>query len=182
MADDEVRRDLERGLHFIYQLQTRAKRDVHETAVTILALLEELTERGLVEAEPLAERVGQKVKEELERMDAHPHVRLFHDGGEDKYADTDLPDIPCAELIPLCKARCCTLHVPLSKQDLDERVVRWDYALPYIILRGDDKYCVHSDPATRGCTVYEQRPSCCRNYDCREDARIWKDYAQRIPA
>ena len=40
---------------------------------------------------------------------------------------------------------------------------------------------VHNDPTGHGCTAYTQRPSVCRRYDCRDDARIWEDYEQRIP-
>src|SRR5258707_619120 len=82
-----------------------------------------------------------------------------------------------AELIPLCRGRCCTLHFPLSNQDLDEHIVKWQYLRPYIIKqRPDDHYCVHSDPETRGCTVYANRPRICRTYDCRNDKRIWVDF------
>ena len=34
------------------------------------------------------------------------------------------PTIDCASIIPICKARCCTLTVFCSAQDLDERVVQ----------------------------------------------------------
>jgi hypothetical protein len=33
-----------------------------------------------------------------------------------------------------------------------------------------------------GCTVYDDRPGTCREYDCREDKRVWIDYEKRIPA
>lgn len=90
---------------------------------------------------------------------------------------------PCEELMPLCKARCCTLSFGLSTEDLDEGVIRWDYGQPYLIRqRASDGYCVHNDPDTQGCTVHAYRPRVCRAYDCREDARIWIDYEKRIPA
>jgi hypothetical protein len=99
----------------------------------------------------------------------------------DKYALGPLPDIDCAALMPLCKARCCTLTVWCSVQDLDERVVQWDYSRPYQLRRRDDGYCGHSEPATFRCTIYAQRPAVCRTYDCRNDRRIWRDFARRIP-
>ena len=90
---------------------------------------------------------------------------------------------PCEELIPICKGRCCQLRFALSTQDLDEGVVRWDYGRPYMIRqRASDRYCVHSDPATKFCTVREVRPGICRTYHCKDDTRIWKDYENRIPA
>jgi hypothetical protein len=72
---------------------------------------------------------------------------------------------------------------PLSTTDLDEGVIRWDYGQPYMIRqRASDGYCVHNDPASRGCTVHAQRPATCRRYDCRNDTRVWLDFEARIPA
>lgn len=101
---------------------------------------------------------------------------------DDKYSVEPAP-VPCAELIPICRARCCTLSVTLSTQDLNEGELRWEPARPYRLKqRANDGYCVHSDSDTYGCTMYEQRPSICRSYDCRDDKRIWADFDQRILA
>ncbi|HEU4730340.1 MAG TPA: YkgJ family cysteine cluster protein [Kofleriaceae bacterium] len=109
-------------------------------------------------------------------------TRVSLDLGRSKYEQPS-PDVPCAELIPLCQARCCTLSFALSTQDLDEGVIRWDYGQPYLIRqRASDGYCVHNDPDTRGCTVHGFRPRVCRGYDCREDKRIWTDFANRVVA
>jgi hypothetical protein len=40
---------------------------------------------------------------------------------------------------------------------------------------------VHNDPSDHACTVHAHRPRVCRKYDCRDDKRIWLDYARRIP-
>lgn len=100
----------------------------------------------------------------------------------DKYrvAADELPDIPCGELLPLCQARCCSFRFALSQQDLDEGVVSWDPAHPYFILQGP-RGCLHL-AGDGGCTIYTQRPRPCRVFDCREDRRIWRDFARRIPA
>jgi hypothetical protein len=92
-----------------------------------------------------------------------------------------LPDIPCAELIPLCRARCCSFRFALSQQDLDEGVIAHDPEQPYYIRQKPDGTCAHLDAAC-GCTVYLQRPRPCRIFDCRDDRRIWIDFARRIPA
>jgi len=101
----------------------------------------------------------------------------------DKYrvAPDELPDIPCAELLPLCRARCCTFRFALSQQDLDEGVVRWDPDDPYFILQSPRGACIHLD-GDDGCTIYVQRPRPCRVFDCRDDPRIWRDFARRLPA
>lgn len=89
------------------------------------------------------------------------------------------PDIPCAELVPLCKAICCALVVHLSVEDVAEGVVRWDPARPHWIAHANGR-CVHLVPG-RGCDVYDARPAPCRRLDCRTDRRIWLDYDRRIP-
>ncbi|MBD2080952.1 YkgJ family cysteine cluster protein [Leptolyngbya sp. FACHB-17] len=93
-----------------------------------------------------------------------------------------MPQIDCQSRLHLCKARCCKLSFPLSFQDLDERIIAWDYSKPYQIRQSAEGYCVHCDRTTRGCSVYEHRPTVCRAYDCRNDQRIWIDFEQRIPA
>lgn len=118
---------------------------------------------------------------QIRAADVAPRVQLDANGAN-KY-ETPSPDVPCEELIPLCGARCCTLSFPLSTADLDEGVVRWDYGQPYLIAqRASDGYCVHNAPDSRGCTVHPVRPRICRAYDCRDDKRIWRDYATRTPA
>lgn len=100
----------------------------------------------------------------------------------DKYLIGAGTEVPCAELIPICKARCCRMPHFLSKQDVAEGVLRWDKVEPYRIEHAADGFCVHSVVETRGCGVYQQRPVICRTYDCRDDWRIWKDFERRIPA
>jgi Fe-S-cluster containining protein len=107
-------------------------------------------------------------------------VRLADMG--DKYADDQIVEIDCASRIHLCHARCCTFKFFLTKQDLDEGIARWDYGNPYWIRQADDGYCMHSDPQTRACTVWAQRPHTCRKYDCRNDKRVWLDFDKMIPA
>lgn len=175
-----VRADLADGVRFLHQMIEPARKDTNEIALTILALVEELLARGDLDAEAYASRLETARAKGLERLEEHH--RILIEERTDKYAVTELPPIPCAELIPLCRGRCCTLHFSLTKQDLDERVVRWDYTRPYVIRqRPSDGYCVHNAPESRGCTVYEHRPYICRTYDCREDKRIWIDYDKRIP-
>jgi Fe-S-cluster containining protein len=92
-------------------------------------------------------------------------------------------DIDCDALLDLCQARCCAFAFALSPQDLDERVVKWNLDDPYMIKQERDGYCTHLDRARRGgCTIYDDRPVPCREYDCRGDARVWIDFERRIPA
>lgn len=43
-----------------------------------------------------------------------------------------------------------------------------------------DGRCVHQT-ADYACEIYEDRPSLCRQFDCRRDPRIWVDFKKRIP-
>ena len=91
------------------------------------------------------------------------------------------PDIDCTARLPLCRARCCAFSFALCAQDLDEGVIRWELERPYLIRHEEDGYCTHLDRATLGCTVHARRPATCRGYDCREDARVWRDFEGRVP-
>lgn len=99
----------------------------------------------------------------------------------DKYT-VESPDIDCAARIPLCGARCCSMVVALSAQDLRERKLPFVIERPYELPRDPDtKKCECMDDSG-ACTVYDYRPATCRIYDCREDKRVWLDFEARIPA
>lgn len=99
----------------------------------------------------------------------------------DKY-QVPSPDVDCATLVPLCKARCCSMDVTLSAQDVAEGGIPFDVMQPYAMPRDPaTKRCVCMN-ADGACTIYERRPGTCRAYDCRHDKRIWLDFERRIPA
>jgi hypothetical protein len=92
------------------------------------------------------------------------------------------PDLDCASLLPLCKARCCSMDVSLSAEDVREGRVPWVLSAPYLLPKHPTTgYCACMT-ATGACTVYDDRPGTCRVYDCRHDARVWVDFERRIPA
>jgi Fe-S-cluster containining protein len=174
-----LQQDLERGLRFTHRLGMQAQRELLDATSGLLALVEELVDSGHLDAGRFEARLREARLREAERLQGQARVEVAE--SVDKYALTDLPEIPCAELLPLCKARCCRLHFTLSYQDLDEGVVRWDYDRPYRIRRKADGACHHL-AAGGGCQIYAQRPAVCRRFDCRRDPRIWLDYERRIPA
>lgn len=178
-ADEPVeRRELEEALRFVNHNTTESRLADAELGATLQALVETLTARGVLPPAEYERRRQRALDQAALRLQERPTVRL----GEavDKYALDELPDIDCASIIPICKARCCQLTVWCSAQDLDERVVHWDYSRPYQIRKRDDAYCVHSEPASFRCGIYAQRPAVCRTYDCRHDRRIWRDFERRI--
>jgi Fe-S-cluster containining protein len=182
--DDSLRRDLDSGLRFTHDLMGDARRELFETEMSVFALIDELINEGVLDEGRFNVRRQEAREQQTPSVLKTRHVRI-HDC-QDKYTLTDLPDIDCEARMPLCKGRCCTFVFPLSNQDLDERVVKWNYGRPYLIRQnpGEDghRYCVHSHPDTHGCTVYQNRPAVCRTYSCKTDKRIWKDFDARIPA
>lgn len=178
--DAADRGDVEGGLRFLHVMEMQTKLDLADATARILALTEELIARGVVSMRSIEQRMDRVRAGENERTAEQATVHVAP--SVDKYQITEVPDIDCASLIPVCKGRCCRLSFPLSFQDLDEQIVRFDYAMPYLIRQGDDGYCTHSDPAGRSCRVYAARPGVCRTYDCRKDTRIWKDFANKVPA
>ena len=180
MSDDNPNKELEAGLRFVHLMGMQTKFDVFETSVRVLALLEEMIARGQVDMRSLEERKERIKAQEMERANAQASVQVAPN--VDKYTMTDLPEIDCEARLHLCQGRCCTLTFPLSFQDLDEGIVRWEYSRPYLIRhRRSDGYCVHNTPDHK-CDVYANRPAICRTYDCRTDKRIWIDFENRIPA
>jgi Fe-S-cluster containining protein len=175
------RKDLDDGLRFLHVMGMQTKLDVADASARVLALTEELVARGLISLRGLEDRVDRVRTTEAERTANQSMVQVAP--AVDKYSITEVPQIDCVGLIPICKGRCCRLSFPLSFQDLDEQKLKFDYAMPYLIIKqGEDGFCVHSSPESRGCTVYDLRPTICRTYDCRKDARIWKDFDKKVPA
>jgi hypothetical protein len=176
-AEPPSLRELERGWRFAHILMTTTQIESRQGLAYARALGELLVEQGLVAPEALQERLG-RVRNEMEDKPT-PRVVMFQGG--DKHASENNVAIDCLERLPLCRARCCTYSFCLTEQDLDEGVARWDYGHPYWIRRREDRYCVHCDPETFRCEIFDYRPYICRVYDCRKDERIWIDFEKRIP-
>jgi Fe-S-cluster containining protein len=86
------------------------------------------------------------------------------------------PPIDCEARLHLCKAVCCRLRFPLTVEEVESGLMKWDLGRPYFNRHGEDGYCVKCDSETRACGIYEDRPTPCREYSCRGDERIWKDF------
>jgi Fe-S-cluster containining protein len=172
--------DMVAALRFSHMLEMQTKVRLVELQASFDALLEVVAPEGTAARKAFDERRPSILAREQQQ--AGREVLVAIDTTPDKYQLTDLPRIDCASLIPICKARCCTLVFALSGQDLDEGVIRWSYGRPYQIRRRSDGYCVHNEDGTHGCGAHAQRPAVCRQYDCRNDPRIWTDFEKRILA
>jgi Fe-S-cluster containining protein len=173
--------DLARGLVHIHE--KLGMRILAEQQLTrhVYALTELLVGAGVVSLEELEER-----KKSLEqRMTPKARTRWstaqVYEDVRDKYT-LKSPPIDCASRIDVCKAACCRMSFHLGRQDLEENVVRWDVGRPFHIARRADGYCTHADPVDGHCQVHAHRPAVCREYGCRDDERIWKDFEARIPS
>jgi hypothetical protein len=179
-VDDTVtRRELQDALRFLHTMLAQGQLELERIDTILSALVTTLLETSRLDArriEELLPEISSKLRERTASRDATVDVGP----SVDKYT-VESPDVDCASLLPICLGRCCYLTFALSFQDLDERVVRWDYRRPYRILQGADGKCVHAN-ADATCGVYDKRPGTCRRYDCRKDSRIWQDFDKRIPA
>jgi len=184
MADDPpqtppTRNEIEDGLRYLVHRAFQTTLTEGDLTAGLRALIETLVEEGVIKPELFERKRKRLMAIEADRINSERLIQLG--SGDDKY-QAKSPDIDCAAIMPICKARCCKFAVNLSAQDLDEGGLQWDYGKPYQIRRKEDGYCTHSVPSTHQCGVYKQRPHICRVYDCRQDARIWTDFEKRILA
>lgn len=171
--------DVEGGLRFVHQMEVQGRVEQTQLAIETAALADLLIAKGLISSREYDERKRLAAAEQ-ERRDVGKVFPMLAES-VDKYTVAS-PDIPCLELLPICKGACCHLQFSLSLQDLDEGVARWNYAVPYQIRQNPQTgKCVHF-VNSKGCGIYHNRPAICRSYDCRDDKRIWKDFERRILA
>ena len=176
----DLRQELVSSLLYTHSRANANTSRLLEAASFLYALIELLQEKGLLTIEELDARKD-TVAERMEKrfLDKGMGVNLL-EPEQDKYALTGGVQIDCENRVHLCHAACCRLWFPLSQQDVDEGVIQWDLQLPYIIAQDGDGYCKHLDRGGCHCTVYQQRPLPCRTFDCRQDKRIWLDFANKV--
>jgi hypothetical protein len=181
-AMEQLRDEVARGLEYTHHRANTNTGKVLEVASFAYAAIELLVEQGVLTVDDVDQRksaVADRLVEKF-RDDGMGVVRTEPE--IDKYAFEGGVVIDCENRIPICKAACCRLSFALSRQDVEEGVLRWDFARPYMIAQGEDGYCAHLDRASHRCGVYQHRPVACRGYDCRKDSRIWADFDNRVPS
>jgi hypothetical protein len=178
---DALRREVTQGFLDSHLRSDKNAGKALEIASFCYALIELLQEKGLLTFEELNDR-QKTVRQRLVKRFEEQGIGLvaLQDFTQDKYAFTEEVEIDCASRLHLCRAACCRLELALSKQDIEEGILKWDLGRPYMIARGVDGYCRHLDRGTYRCTVRQHRPIPCRGYDCRKDERIWLDFEQGV--
>jgi hypothetical protein len=167
-------------LLYIHSRLSENTKSTLEAASFLYALVELLSEQGLISIDKLDERKAEVAKR-LAKKNADKGVGvLLQEPEYDKYTFEGEAKIDCENRVHLCRAACCRLPFALSKQDIREGIVHWDLGQPYIIAQEKDGYCTHLERSCQRCTIREHRPVPCRAYDCRKDKKIWLDFENKI--
>jgi hypothetical protein len=172
---------VELGFMFEHTMLSSVARHAMTAEATAAVLKRLLVEAGVVSEEAVDHLVEEHVTQAAERETQRGLALVVNERDADKYVLDDLPEIDCANRVELCHAACCTLRFPLTRQDVEEGVIRFDLGQPYFNRVDESGYCVHFDRGGGCCSVYEQRPAPCRRFDCRHDNRIWLDFEGRVP-
>ncbi len=175
-----LREEMVGGLMYAHNRANANTSRVLESSAFLFALIELLDEKGIVKiAEldarrgPVADRLAKRFLEKGMGVSRLEPLTEKIDFGK-------LPDIDCASKLDICGAACCRFWFPLSQEEVDKHVILWDLEVPYTIAQDAEHYCRHLDRGTCRCTVYEDRPTACRAFDCRKDKRIWLDFEAGI--
>jgi hypothetical protein len=177
---EDLRKEIVAGLTYTHGRANANTSRALETATFLYALIEVLTEKGVLTIEELDARKDQ-IADRVEKLFLSKGMGVvLQEPEQDKYAFEAEAHVDCENRVHLCKAACCRMIFPLSRQDIAERIILWDLESPYLIAQAEDGYCRHLDRTARKCTVREHRPIPCRAYDCRNDPRIWSDFANYV--
>jgi Fe-S-cluster containining protein len=180
-STEGLRQEIVEGLRYVHHQLGANTGKALETSSFLYALIELLMQKGLFTEQELNAQKVDVAKRLVEKFRQQGMGAVFQDPEQDKYACPEQEvTIDCENRLPFCKAACCRLNFALSRQDIDEGIVKWDLGRPYMIAQDADGYCRHLDRQACRCTVYANRPVPCRAYDCRKDKRIWADFDKRI--
>lgn len=151
-----------------------------EIASFLYAAIDLLGKKGLLDITELNEHKKQAANNLLEKFSERGMGVVYQKPEYDKYKFEGETRIDCENRLHLCHAACCKLRFALSKQDVEEGIVHWDFAAPYLIARKPGGYCQHVDGEKKCCTIHAHRPVTCRAFDCRKDKRIWLDFENKV--
>ena len=183
MNDDgqqSITPDVLRGLVYTHNRASANTAAAHEANAALRALVGLLVEEGLVDREAFeARRAQSSVQLRREYLECGMAVAM-QDFDVSKYEFKGGAVVDCENRLHLCKAACCRLPFALSKQDIQEGIVKWDLGQPYLNARDKEWYCVHMERGACHCRIYQHRPIPCRGYDCRNGERIWLDFENGV--
>lgn len=183
LSDDpigELHSDLINGFLYTHKRINMNTQKLLEVAAFSYALIELLNEKGIVIIDDLDVRKEEVLKRIIKKFQMAGMGAMLQEPEQDKYRFNKCVEIDCENRLHLCKAVCCKMAFALSRQDIEEGIVRWDIGCPYMNARGSNDYCVHLEPLSCKCTIYKHRPLPCRAYDCRDETRIWQNFENYV--
>jgi Fe-S-cluster containining protein len=170
----ELERQVERGNLYAHTALTEQAARTNKSEALLLGLADLLVRSEVISADDLTAAVnatGRELHDAGRRATLDVAIR-----GDSDRPTISADEIDCDARIPYCKAVCCRLRWPLSVDEIENGPVKWDLGRPYFNRHNSEGYCHMIDMDTYGCTVYEQRPAPCREFSCKGDERIWKDF------
>jgi len=174
--------DFASGLLYNHTRNTFNTERILEASSFLYALIELLSEKGLLSINELDERKKEVAERLIQRFTKSGIGLMCQDKEFDKYTFEHNASVDCESRLSRCKALCCKFPFALSRQDVEEGIIRWDFGRPYLIAHKEDGYCIHLDNATYRCTVYKHRPVPCKGFDCKDNEKwhVWQDYDNKI--
>jgi Fe-S-cluster containining protein len=175
-----LRNEVAKGLRYAHSRANANTGKILEVASFAYAAIELLAEKGLIGIQEVDERKKEIANRLVKKYTADGMGAAYQDPELDKYTFHQTVEIDCKNRLHLCKAACCRLRFALSRQDVEEGLVQWEFSHPYFIAHSEEGYCRHLDKGKLNCSIHTNRPVPCRAYDCRNDKRIWSDFEQQI--
>jgi Fe-S-cluster containining protein len=154
---------------------------IFRSTVDLYTIMDILVDKKIIKKNEFDKRTKKFEKQLLDDYRKSGFGILLHDQAlADKYKIPEMPEIDCAGKIHLCKAACCSFTYCLTIQDIYEGV-RWNLSKPFTSVRGEDGYCIYFNKQNEmKCSMYDKRSLSCRQFDCRNDQRIWVDFDKNI--
>jgi hypothetical protein len=120
----ELNDDICQGLLYTHTRINENTKKILESSSFLYALIELLNEKGLLRIEELDERKRTVAERLVEKFTQSGLGLMYQDPELDKYTFEHTTKVDCARRVHICKAVCCKLPFALSRQDVDEGVVR----------------------------------------------------------
>jgi Fe-S-cluster containining protein len=170
-----LERQVERGSLYTHTALGANAQRLSEVESFTYGLIDALVKKGLISTDEVGEAT-RNVRSELkdDSLDNPGTAVIRMD--QDETPERDAVQVDCASRLHICKAVCCKLEFALSTAEVEAGNIKWDLGRPYLIRHEADGHCTHYDRGMGCCSVYENRPSVCRDYSCANDERIWKNF------
>ena len=130
---DYLLQEIAKGLRYSHiRINSNTSKTLQSTSF-LYALIELLNEKGLLTIEELDDRKKQVAERLVERFKESGIGLMYQDKEYDKYTFEQEAYVNCQSRLHICKAICCKFPFALSKQDVEEGIIRWDFGRPYMI-------------------------------------------------